>query len=86
MKLENLVENGNLNRDCYCNEVKFGENLVKTVEKMKNRWGVLSIYCVVFTIYDIFGRWNAISPVYRVETRGTTFIFIYLISCYYLFW
>lgn len=79
MKLENVVEKGNLKQDHCCSEVKSSENLVKTTEKMKNRWGVLSIYCVVFTIYDIFGRWNATSPVYRVETRGDAFIFIYLI-------
>lgn len=79
LKLENVVEKWILNQDYCWNKVEIDGNLVKITEKMKNRWRVLSIYCVVFTIYDIFGRWNATSSVYRVETRGATFIFIYLI-------
>lgn len=37
LKLENVVEKGNLMRDNCFGEVKFGENFVKTAEKMKNR-------------------------------------------------
>lgn len=37
LKLENVVEKGILSQDYCFNQVKIGKNLVKTVEKMKNR-------------------------------------------------